>query len=157
VIYDDELGTILYRPGKPLVNGSNPLVDQMNNRFRIVISSSSVPEVICQVDPICGISVVPKVRMITKVDNPYLAFNMNLTEEYVEETPPPVIEAPPEGRGVSYIVLILGSFAIIAPLAVLLKVKMDKEMRIQLYDAMEELEKELERLKSQIEEKKISA
>ena len=156
VIYDEELGALLYKPGKPLVNGSNYLVDQMNNRFRVVISSSSVPDVICQIDPICGISVVPKVRMITKVDNPYLAFNMNLTEEYVEETPPPEIEAPPEGKGASYLVLILGFFAIIAPLAVLLKVKMDREMRMQLYVAIEELEKELERLKSRIKEKKIS-
>ncbi|HIE23650.1 MAG TPA: hypothetical protein EYP68_05425 [Candidatus Korarchaeota archaeon] len=94
--------------------------------------------------------------MITKVDNPYLAFNMNLTEEYVEETSPPEIEAPPEGKGASYLVFILGFFAIIAPLAVLLKVKMDREMRMQLYVAIEELEKELERLKSRIKEKKIS-
>jgi len=156
VSYDEELGVLLFRPGKPLYNGSNPLIDRMGNQFRIIVSSQHTPDVVCLIDPICGDSAIPKVRMVTKVDNPYLALNMNLTEEYVEETPPPEIEAPSEGKVASYLVLVLGSFTIVVPLAVFLKTKMDREMRMQLYDAIEELEKELERLKRQIKRKKMS-
>jgi len=156
VSYDEELGVLLFRPGKPLNNGSNPLIDQMGNQFRIIVSSQHNPEIICKIDPICGANAVPKVRMITKVDNPYIALNMNLTEEYVEETPPPTIGPPPEGRGEGYVVLIFGPIAIITLVVLFLKVRIDKEMRAQLVVALEELEKDLAELERKINEKKRS-
>jgi len=154
VSYDEELGVLLFRPGKPLYNGSNPLIDRMGNQFRIIVSSQHTPDVICLIDPICGDSVIPKVRMVTKVDNPYIALNMNLTEEYVEEAPLPTVEPPPEGRRGGYIVFILGAIAIITPLALFLKIRMDQQMRDQLNAALEELERDLAELKRQINEKK---
>ncbi len=154
VSYDEELGVLLYRPGKSLDNGSNPLIDRMGNQFRIVISSSKAPEVICSVDPICGHSAIQKVRIMTKAENPYIAFNINLTEEYVEEPPLPTVEPLPEGGKGGYVLLILGPIAVITLIALFLKVRMNQEMRIQLNSALEELERDLADLKRQIEEKK---
>ena len=154
VTYDEELGVILYRPGNQLKNGSNPLIDQMENEFRIIVDSNLKPDVICKVDPICGISAEPKVRMVTRVDNPYLALNMNLTEEYSEEKFPPPEETPQERRGVPYFVFFfVGSIGLIIPFVVL-KIRMDREMRSQLYKTLDELEQELNQLKSLIKEKK---
>ncbi len=154
--YDEELGVLLYKPGRPLSNGSNPLIDRMGNKFRVIVSSKCEPEVICKVDPLCGISLAPKVRIVTKVDNPFIALNMNLTEEYKEEVPstPEAEVPPPEGRRIGVAALILIPIAIITPLALFLKMKIDREMRNELYAALEELEKELVELKQQINEKK---
>ncbi len=156
VKYDDELGVLLYKPGEALNNGSNPLIDLMKNKFRIIVDSKSTPEVTCKIDQICGSVEIPKVRMITKVDNPYIALNMNLTEEYVGETPPPEVEVVPEERGMSYIYFILGPILLTIPLIALLRVRMNREMRRQLYEALKELEKELDELNDQIKEKKES-
>ncbi len=156
VSYDEELGALIYRPGKTFENGSNPLIDSLGNYFRVLIFSESKPEVICKLDQICGALFSSKVIAITKLDNPYIALNMNLSKGVVEELPPSKAKEVPEVRRRGYLPYI-GSLALIIPIFVFLKVRADKRMIDQLYSALDELEREIMELRIKIREKRGSA